>query len=544
MDFDREHKVWAGYADAIDSTLRKMADEYDINIDRGPLPKPGQFVPPYINIARKGKGGKTLRDYQVRGVEFLLSQGPTGAILADEMGCGKTAQAVVAARAYPRKTIIVCPAHVKGVWVNALYEWWPKSLPVNLPEGATPQCYLDTRRVTKKNPIAVAPKLKPSDIYEGGVRGLQYNSLVVVIHYDILHYWLDVLLAWDPQHLFLDEAHGLQGARSLRLKAIRQLVTACSSTVALTGTPLTGAPKTLWALVDAICPKRFGYGMFNYGMRYCGGHLEQVKIDKAVYVWDGITNAEELAERLKFFTLRRTKADVALQLPPKTRQIIDLEIPVRSRIMPSAAIAKNSTDLRRHLDLSADAKLPQVIDIVRAESASGHHVVVFCHRRMVAETICNAMRAEGRTATYVHGALTMGERENRLTEARGSLPGHVLTATIDSISTGIDLTYADVGVFAELSWEAWKLAQVEARLDRYGQKRCTRFLYPIAKCTADELILAAVIRKLDAFDRIVGKSEDGLREALDAAPKGQAALDQLYESIVALKERPGAQGGL
>jgi SNF2 family DNA or RNA helicase len=344
----------------------------------------------------------------------------------------------------------------------------------------------------------------------------------------------------------LDEPHCLQGERSKRVQALLafrdhpQIMSANG----LTGSPLTGKPKTLFTLVNVLSPDRFGKrregeaapSFYNFGMRYCAGYKEQVTLDKVVYKYEGISNAPELKRRLQFFTLRRTKQSVGMQLPPKTRQVIDLEVPVRARIMPGADTLKKSPELRRHLDLAADAKLPQVIDLVYEQASSGHRVVVFTYRKRVAEMICNAMTTAGLQSTYVHGELPIAKREKRLNEARASAEGHVLTATIDTVSTAIDLTYADVGVFAELSWEAWKLAQAEARLNRPGQTRNMQFLYPIARCTADELILHAVISKLSAFDSIVGPSGDGMLQALDAAPKGQEALDQLYKAVVKMQQ--------
>ena len=123
------------------------------------------------------------------------------------MGLGKSLTAVRAARALRRKTIIVCPAHVRGVWERPaalddpggeVVRWWPSA------HVATPY----------------------------GLKALPFDTAadVVVIHYDIIHAWVDALLGWfDGGTIIFDEAHVLLSPTS------RRAVRAASWRVSLPG---------------------------------------------------------------------------------------------------------------------------------------------------------------------------------------------------------------------------------------------------------------------------------------------------------------------
>ena len=109
----------------------------------------------------------------------------------------------------------------------------------------------------------------------------------------------------------------------------------------------------------------------------------------------------------------------------------------------------------------------------------------------------------------------------------------------DCCATGIDLSWADVGVFVELVWEPRDLQQAEGRLHRFGQESPVLIQYVIARGTVDDIILRAVIRKLDNYDKIVGKLDDGLREGVSGegatAEKetNRKLLDRLAEMLIA-----------
>jgi SNF2 family DNA or RNA helicase len=530
---------WRGYPDAISSVLRILKKQ-GVLFDKSALPKPGDYGEPLMPVA-----DSQLRDYQKVGVRFLLNQGPTGALLADGMGVGKSAQAMTAARALREKTLVVCPSYVRGVWAHLdasrekhnkgqIQRWWPAARNVCTPEGVNP--FTPLRRATKAE-LTEGRKPLHHKMVDGRFPSVLENADVVVIHYDIVYAWVEVLLQWGYRTLILDEAHlALQSAKSRRGAAVALLARHASAKFALTGTPPVERPRDLWNLIDTISPGRMGH-FFNYGLTFCAGQKVEVTKDKIVWQFDGKSNLKTLSRRLRYFMLRRTVQDVRLELPPMTRQIIDVEIPAKKRVMATGSILKSSKAMREVLNLAADGKLNPSIELIAGHAQEGHHVIVFTWRRAIASYIANAMAARDIPADVIFGGVPGAKRRERIENAKLQTC-HVMACTIDSTSTGIDLSYADVAVFVELTWEPHELAQAEARVNRFGQERPTLIQYVIARGTGDELVLDAVIHKLDTFEAVIGTTGDGLRRELEGNDKG-GGLEALAKRLEEMEREQG-----
>ena len=547
-------RAWVGYPDAVMVVASRLENEFNTPVDVRKLPPPegdwDRAPEPLIPVAWKG-----LRDYQRAGVKFAIDQGPTGALLADAMGLGKSLEAIIAARAFKMKTVIVCPSFALGVWARRpssplgpgeLAKWWPKAR-VAVCEGVTPATLLV--RPTKQLLSPYAGNWPPMPTREGLYRSPIDAVDVVVVSCDVVHAWVDSIIAWSVGAgrglcVIVDEIHQYQSAKSRRYYAVRHLSSKARVSIGLTGTPVTNYLEDLWTLVDILSPGRYGKSFFTYGMRHCEGHQEQVTPEKVVYKWDGASNLDELHARLEYNMLRRTKRDVHLELPPKERQVLDVEVPARARIVAQQDVFKNPRQLRRLLDQAANAKMPRVLDLLTDHAQAGARVVCFTHRRNIAEYLTEELLRRRVPATWIHGGISRKARDRRVAEARGlvrsvgkrvrgAAPGHVLCATIDTMGTGVDLSYASIAVFAELSWEWAKLAQAEDRLHRYGQLLLTVVQYIIARGTTDEIVISAVLDRLRQSDEVVGPSGEGLAEDLDTAPKGRAALDALAERMMA-----------
>lgn len=416
-----------------------------------------------------------LRPYQDQGAAFLYQYGREGVLLGDAMGLGKTLTAI-AAMADLRKAIIVCPSYVRGVWRKELVKWAPERK-VFFPEGIG-------KRVT-----AV-----PDDVD------------TIVIHYDILHAWASPILQWYPDVVCFDEAHMLQSEKSQRAIAARSIASVTPYKWGLTGTPLTNRPRDLWNVVDVLSPGRLG-NFFQFGKRYCDAHQEEVAPGKVVWKFSGKSNLEELAGRTKYFMLRRTVSDVGLQLPPKTRQVVYFE---KDKAAPSRITEVNGAEMRRHLDIAADNKLPRVWELLQGHLESGARVVCFTWRRKVAEWLAGQASLHGYPTECIHGGVTHAARGAALDRMAKGEGAALLCATIDSASVGVDFTFASVCVFAEIDYKPHALLQAEARLHRYGATSPVLIQYALASGTIDEVIANIVISKLDTFEEAIGTTGETL----------------------------------
>lgn len=517
--FDSGRRVHVGYIDAIEQVVDRLRA---LGLKSESTPSNSRSWPHQLLVSYDG-----AREYQKEGIDFLINQAATGALLADDMGVGKSYQTAKAIRALRRKTVIVCPMHVRGVWERSkslidkggeLAKWWPDAK-VHAPYG------------TKSSTI-------PAD------------ADVFVTHYDIVHAWVEEVLKWanggeDPLPDILldltcafDEVHVLLNPTSRRSKACREIAGHARGRIALTGTPPTDRTKDLYNIVETISPGRFG-DFFPFGIRHCGGQ----KIDvpgpggtmKTVWSFEGKSNLKELRQRLDWFCLRRTKREVLKELPPIQRQVIDVEVPARNRISMNARIVGDKRRMRMVLDSAADGKFKSVIELVKSHLEAGQRVVVGTYRRAVCEKICDEL-CEVAPTRFIHGGIPITRRNKIIDDLKKTEGACCLVANIDCTSTGIDLTFAGVGVIAELVWEPRDLVQWEARMHRFGASTTDPVLiqYVIARGTGDELILHAVINKLDNFLELVETDQgDGLKESL------QGEKDEGLERLGAALEKMG-----
>jgi SNF2 family DNA or RNA helicase len=477
----KDSSGWLGYRDSMAGLLSAVGAGKEAE-------KLAAWDPPALGIAPAG-----LHPYQWEAVWKLAGRVDEGALLADDTGLGKSATALSLAKYLGApKTLIVCPSFVRGVWGSSqhseLKRWWPEAWPPFECKG------------TKGGHIPAAAK-------------------VVVCHYDILYAWVGDINLWAPEFAVFDELHLVGNSISRRAQACKQLEV--TRRLGLTATPMTNRPKDLWNPVDTISPNRFGRD-WDYFFRYCAPEKVQVSEFKQVWNLDGASHTEELAKRLSFFMVRRTKAEVALELPPFTRQI--LTNPAGRKDHKAAAnieavLAGGKLAIRGALGVVGDHKIDWACEVIAGHLAADHSVVCFTYRRELAERICGRLQSDGHDCSYVHGGLDIEARQGVI-----DVKPQCLIATIDSVGVGVSLAYADVAVFAELDYVPAKLLQAEGRLYRQGQTRTVTIQYLVAEGSVDEWIADAVLGKLGVAASVVGDDGSGLAGALGETSEDEALL--------------------
>lgn len=503
LHWQPEARAWCGYADAVAACAMQL--EVDGIVVDGSVPHMWDF-----NLAKHKSKLDGLRDYQKAGVCFLIEQAVNGALLADDMGLGKTRQALHTISLLQKPAVVVCPSFVRGVWANEVKKWLPKYHLIQL-AGTKPT---DEEKDIRAN--------SPATIY--------------LCHYDVVYAWVESLKAAGVAIFIADECHFLMGENSRRSKACKELARNCDYRIGLSGTPMTSRPKDLWNVVDTLSENRFG-NPFKFFLRYCDAHKVSIQTrDGSRVVWDlkGASNLDELQERMKYFMLRRTKSEVQLELPPRTRQVVEVEVAKKLQGKIAEAL-KGDRAMRAALGNAADGKLPRVAELVLNHVESRSKVIVGCWRKAVAEAIAALLRAEGISKTRV----ITGDESIKSRQATIEEQPDVICCTMASTSVGIDLSFADVGVVAELDYVPSTLSQWESRLHRFGQKKNVLIQYVIALSTADEIIRDVVIGKLAVFEKGIGKTDDKLRADLEGAKLTNVQqLKSLYEKILKQESRP------
>lgn len=544
--------AWVGYKDAVARVRLALAKEPSITLD-GDTPYALDWKdadPPYA-ISEKD-----LAEYQKEAVRFCLVNGQSGAILALAPGAGKSAVFLRTARALKERTVIVVPAPVRSSWtmpdkeMGQVKRWWPDAFKEMMAcEGTMPgahdwhfykrkgywqcrACYSSSPAKQHPEPLG-CPAGIPTD-----------DTQIVVIHYDIVHAWLNVLLAWGPYTLGIDEGHLLANPKSRRHQAVAALAAACRFKIILTGTPLTNRPKDMYGVVECISPGRFGAYVdrksgelkrtfHGYGVKYCGGHQKQIPGRDMKVVWDfsGASNEKELVARMKHMMLYRTKEQLGIELPPIRTIVVELDVPSKYVVRPSLAFMRDKKAVRASLAAAADGKMGQAIQLSLDDASAGHKKVVFTFRRSIAEMMAVQLNAKGVKSDFIHGGILQSKRDEILTRARAHDGAFILCCTIDTCGTGIDLTFADIADFVELTYEPHEIIQARARLHRRRQKNHVLVRILIAKGTTDDLVKEMLLKKIRTFKAVVGETDDDIGSSLDNSPKGQAALDELYEMM-------------
>jgi superfamily II DNA or RNA helicase len=441
-----------------------------------------------------------LRPYQADGACRLAQLAVLygGALLADEQGIGKTAQAIRAAevlalggRAAGRGHVLVlCPAVVVPHWIGQVERWsWQHTATAARWE---PGCTADFRVISY-------------DKARRRVDDLQGATVIVC-----------------------DEMHYLANSRSLRSKAVRKLLEVSSPrpiVLGLTGTPIFSSPRDLHNPLDLLTPGRWGT-WWQFTHRYCDGRFEQIPgMDRSVWRADGVSHQRELHDRLQAIMIRRTKADVAVDLPPRVRTILPVDMPKAAvKALSRAAVSVTAgNDVARILGQVEAYKLAAAVELVES-LGEGSRVLLVTTRRDTAHELAGKLGCPCVTG------------EDDAKDRRATIVGsRVAVATMFSITTGIDLTEFDTLIFVGLDWVPSTLMQMEARLHRIGQTKTVNVFYLIGSRTIDEVIQHRVIDRLEHFAAIIGNAPDEQALAADLLGNEDDLIASIIDAVGKLK---------
>lgn len=483
--------------------------------------------------------GLDFLPFQRAGIEYALGC-PNGALIADEMGVGKTIQAMGVANADPsiNRILAIVPASLKLNWELEANRWLARDIPVRVANGEF-----------------------PSEMFQGWGPGGAQPAGMVITNYEMVEKHRQAIdaVAWDM--LICDEAHMLKNSKAQRTVAIlgrrdfknpqasRSPIMA-RKRLFLTGTPILNRPEELWTMVHTLDPMGLGRNWKAFVVRYCAGRQEEVARGRLAWNTKGASNLDELQARLRATCMvRRLKSEVLTELPAKSRMIVALKAETREAIEAlreeeqfagqvdaivrlSEAIAKLDpktqevqynaavaslhnaqkvafTDTSRVRHRIALAKVPQVISHVEAMlEGTGEKVIVFAHHHEVMDALEAAfkphgvMRCDGRDSNEDrHQAVQAFQRDPAI---------RVIVCSIGAMGVGHTLTASPLVIFAETAWTPGACQQAEDRAHRIGQGKPVLIQYVVLNGSLDAKMLAVVVGKANVIS-----------EALDA---GQVAL--------------------
>ena len=426
----------------------------------------------------------TLRPYQIEGHAWLsrLAAWGAGACLADDMGLGKTVQAIAVLldRAKLGPAIVLAPTSVSLNWVDELRRFAPGLRPVLYSEVADRDACLAT--LGKKDVLIVSYGLLVRDAAALAKR--TFGTLVV------------------------DEAQAVKNPRTHRARAARGLDAAFR--FALSGTPLENHLGELWSLFSIVFP-----GLL--------GSWEQFRTRFAVPIErDRDSSAREALSRLlRPFLLRRTKQEVAPELPSRT----EIEVPValsteelelydtarlaaiahldgsksrvrdeRHRFQVLAALTRLRL-LASHPKLYdaessvASSKMQRLRELLDELREAGHRTLVFSQFTSHLALVRDELDRGGFESLYLDGATPAATRAELIRRFQSG-EAEVFLISLKAGGTGINLTAADYVIHLDPWWNPAVEDQATDRAHRIGQTKPVTVYRLIARGTVEEKILA------------------------------------------------------
>ena len=436
----------------------------------------------------------TLRPYQAQGYSWLrfLGDAGLGGALADDMGLGKTVQALAHLLAEKldgradRPSLVVAPTSLIANW------------------------RMEAERF--------APALKVPTLH-GPERKARFDAVaehdLVLSTFALLPRDHSVLLAQPWHAVIVDEAQNVKNPDTNAARILRRLD--ARQRFCLTGTPVENHLGELWALMDFLNP-----GLL--GDRCHFARAFRAPIEKN----DDHVRRQALARRVRPFLLRRTKAEVAAELPPKTEIIEHIEMEsAQSAIYEAvrltmhekvrAAIAAKGLERSRIIFLdallklrqvccdprlvklasvkksgAASAKLVRLMEMMEELVDEGRRVLLFSQFTSMLALIEDRLAAAGIAFVKITGDV----RDRATPVARfqaGEVP--VFLIILKAGGTGLNLTAADTVILYDPWWNPAVEAQAVDRSHRIGQDKPVFVHRLVTLATIEEKMLELQRRK-------------------------------------------------
>ncbi|MBS7725188.1 DEAD/DEAH box helicase [Pseudomonas lalucatii] len=430
-----------------------------------------------------------LRPYQLHGLAWMqaLAELEVGGVLADDMGLGKTLQTL---------------AHILGEKQAGRLQ---RPALIVMPTSLIPNWQDEAARF--------APQLRVLALH-GAKRRAQFPLIaehdLILTTYALLPRDLKVLAAQPYRLLILDEAQNIKNPRSKAALAAGQL--RATQRLCLTGTPLENHLGELWSLFNFLMPGWLGDGKaFTRDYR--------TPIEKQ-------GNAQRLAHlhgRIKPFLLRRTKEQVARELPPKTEithwvelsdaqrdryetlrlamdqkvraeiarqglarsQIVILEALLRLRQVCCDLRLLGAEETGAALQSSDSGKLVALLEMLEELVEEGRRVLLFSQFTSMLELV----EAELQARRIAYAKLT-GSTQDRRTPVQQFQAGQfpVFLISLKAGGAGLNLTAADTVIHFDPWWNPAAEAQASDRAYRIGQDKPVFVYKLIARGSVEEKI--------------------------------------------------------
>lgn len=441
-------------------------------------------------------------NHQKSGIRFLRTT--PNAILADDMGLGKSAVTVVSTLdgGY-KKVLLVCPQSVKINWQREFSFFGENDVKI--------------------------------------VDGINWKTgKITIINYDILKNFIDIdklkgiasdeegfhqLYETDFDLIICDEAHNLKNKDSNRGLIMEKICLKKNNPHVwlLTGTPIVNRPKDFYQLLKLI-KSPIANDYVYYMKRFCNAKKFTKYLDKKrtkkkiIYIANGASNLDELTIKTKNILLRRLKENV-LDMPEKNVHLITQEMNPNSIIRynnlwneylkkrklegKKGNIDRELVELTLLREFVAMENIPNTIELVNEIINSGKKVVIFTTRKKEMSELENFF---GKLCVTHHGSLSDKEKQESVDLFQNDQSIKVFIGNVISAGVGITLTESNYVIFNSFDWVPGINDQCEDRVYRIGQKNNVTIYYQVFKNTISERMWGVIKNKQEVIDKILNQT--------------------------------------
>ena len=479
-------------AEVTDGTMLQLSKEWTDTLSRI---EEAQALDPVLPSTLQAE----LRPYQLDGYRWLarLAHWGGGACLADDMGLGKTVQAIaiLLARAPQGPALVVAPTSVCQNWIDEVRRFAP-TLNVKLFEGAERNALIE----------AAGP-------FE-----------VLVCSYTLLQQEIEAFSARQWHSLVLDEAQAVKNFSTKRAQAVLSLQ--ADFRIAATGTPVENRLEELWMLFRFLNPGLLG-PRERFNERFAGP-IERGDGDVRAY----------LRRFIAPFILRRTKAEVLTELPPRTEITLTIEPEAEEQAFHEA-LRRSALDTladqskppqQRRFQVLAElmrvrraccdptlvtptanvgsAKLDAFADLVQELIANRHKALVFSQFVDYLSLLRGRLDELGIHYQYLDGSTPAAERSLRVKAFQGG-EGDLFLISLRAGGVGLNLTAADYVIITDPWWNPAVEDQAASRAHRMGQERPVTVYRLAMKDSIEERIMNLHAEKRALADSLFTGEEFG-----------------------------------
>lgn len=447
----------------------------------------------------------------------LFDRGKTGVMLDMEMGTGKTmtAMAIAGMLDNVKRILVICPKISLRVWQREYDKF------------ANYNYYLAALEGTAKKRLETMQDLIDN---EG-----DYDKSIVVINYEYVYTFENILAKWKPDLIICDESHKIKSPSAQQTKSILRLGRLALYKICLTGTPLTNNILDFFSQYKFLDSSVLGDSYTAYKNKYVitGMFNEYLRPNPSTF--------QELKARLATISYRVTKEE-CLDLPPFTDVYIPVEFSDKNYKLYKQFEKDFVVWLNEHTQVTTenaltqtlklrqltggfcydyntlgerttvnfdDAKLSACSELIDSIVSGGNKVIVFAEFQAEIENIKKCCDDLGIKAVTYYGGSSEKAKNNAYEEFTGG-DAMVFIGQIESAGISITLTNSKYTIFYSTGYKYGCYDQARSRMHRKGQTQKCTYYHLVVKGTIDEKINKSLENKERLAETIIDSYRKGV----------------------------------